>query len=301
MNDTMLRRFRIALVALVLAASATTPLAAASKEQQQMMADLRMLQEQSQILQNLIGSMMQRMDDAVTKLNQRLDEQGNSTRKSFADQKLVIDGLSNDLRVVREKVDDNNVRIGSLGQEVETLRRAVQQINLPPPSVDQTASAALGGAPGVPPIGAGLAAPGEPVDPATIDLPPNIPLGASPQRIYDTAWGDYTGGQYDLAISGFQAYIMTAPTSDMADNAQVFIGNSYLQDGQNERAVEAYDRAIRTYPNGDAVPEAYLKRGFALANLGEQDRARESLEYVTKTFPDSPEGILAGQRLQQLP
>lgn len=297
MIDSTLHRFAIAsLAALALVAGTAAPAAAANKEQQQMMADLRMLQEQSQILQNLIGSMMKQMDEAVAKLNQRLDDQTNTTRRSLADQKLVIDALSNDLRVVREKVDDNNVRIGSLGQEVESLRRAVQQINVPPPrTADQTASAAPAGIPpGVPaPVLPGV----EPNQPA--ELPPNIPVGASPQRIYDTAWGDYTAGQFDLAISGFQAYIMTAPTSDMADNAQVFIGNSYLQDGQNQRAIEAYDTAIRTYPNGDAVPEAYYKKGLALLGLGDRDRARESFELVVRNYPDSPEAFLSKQKLQE--
>ncbi len=292
-------------------AGLATSAQAANKEQQQMMADIRMLQEQTQLLQNLIGSMMKRMDEAVGKLNDRLDEQTNSTRKSFADQKLVIDGLSNDLRVVREKVDDNNVRIGSLSQEVDSLRRAVQQINVPPPTAElgipgqPGAQAATPGTGAVP--GGVAAAGGSPANPESAAaapppvLPPTIPLGASPQRIWQTAYGDYTAGQYDLAISGFQAYIMMAPTSDQADNAQVYVGNAYLQAGQNEQAVEAYDTAIRTYPGGDALPEAYLKKGLALGNLGEQDRAREALQYVVTNFPDSPEGILAKQRLQQLP
>ena len=46
------------------------------------------------------------------------------TRKAFADQKLLVDTISSDLRVVREKVDDTNVRISSLSQEVEALRLA---------------------------------------------------------------------------------------------------------------------------------------------------------------------------------
>jgi TolA-binding protein len=301
MMHTRFRRFAAALLgSAFLVAAAAAPVAAASKEQQQMMADLRMLQEQSQILQNLIGTLMKRIDEVDTKLSQRLDDQANANRKALADSKLVIDGLSNDVRVVREKVDDNNVRIGSLGQEVEALRRAVQQLSLPPAvppaGGDQTTSAAP--APGVEP--APGAEPGQTAAP-TAELPPNIPVGASPERIWNTAQGDYMAGQYDLAVSGFQAYIMTAPTSDQADDAQVYIGNAYLQAGQNERAVEAFDTAIRTYPNGDKIPEAYFKKGLALLNLGERDRAREAFQYAVTNYPDTPEGILANQKLQEQP
>ena len=84
-----------------------------------MMADIRILQEQSQQLQNLIAT----LTETVKAVNGRIDEQTASNRKSFADEKLVIDTLANDLRVVREKVDDNNVRVGSLGQELDALTR----------------------------------------------------------------------------------------------------------------------------------------------------------------------------------
>src|SRR5262245_59639559 len=113
-----------ALGVLAIVLATTQPADAANKEHQQLMADLRMLQEQSQTLQNLIGQ----VTDALKATNTRLDQQAETTRKAFADQKLVIDTLSNDVRVVREKLDDNNVRVGSLTQEVEALRQAVQQM-----------------------------------------------------------------------------------------------------------------------------------------------------------------------------
>src|SRR4029079_10480528 len=122
--------------ALVLAA---TPARAANKEHQQLMADLRILQEQSQLLQNMLGT----LSEAIKAVNTRLDQQTETTRKAFADQKLVIDNLTNDVRVIREKLDDNNVRIGSLTQEVDSLRQSLQQVAARP---SPTADADSGGA-----------------------------------------------------------------------------------------------------------------------------------------------------------
>src|SRR6185295_1306913 len=128
-----------ALVALVLASAIARPAGAANKEQQQMMADIRMLQEQAQQLQNLIGALNTTLNatlsEAMKAVNARLDDQTGSNRKSFADQKLVIDTLASDLKVVREKVDDNNVRIGSLSQEVDALRQGLQQLGAARPSL----------------------------------------------------------------------------------------------------------------------------------------------------------------------
>jgi tol-pal system protein YbgF len=287
MMQTMRQTLTRAFVALALAAVMARPAYAANKEHQQLMADIRMLQEQAQQLQNLIGSLNTTLGEALRAVNARLDEQTGTTRKAFADQKLVIDALTSDLRVVREKVDDNNVRIGSISQEVDALRQSLQQQNAsrPPPSPDSPDAA-----------GPGTNGPGDGTTPPA-PAATSLAIGTSPQRLYDQALSNYWSGLWDLAIEGFTSYIRSFPRSDMADDAQVAIGNSYLQDGKNDKAVEAYDLAIRTYPNGNAIPEAYYKKGLALKNLRQLDRAREAFEYVAKTYPDSDAGRLAKQQI----
>ena len=271
----------VATLLAVIILAAASPARAANKEHQQLMADLRMLQEQSQLLQNLIGS----VTEAIKAVNTRLDQQGETTRKAFADQKLVIDNLSNDVRVIREKLDDNNVRIGSLTQEVDSLRNSLQQAGSRPSGTsdagDPQTSAAGGG---TAPTGGG----------------PAGGVSVSPQKLYDSAMGDYYAGQYDLAILGFSDYIKSFPKSDLADDAQVNICSAYVQDGKNDKAVEACDLAIRTYPNGDKIPDAYYKKGLALQGLRDINGARDAWEHVVKSNPDTDAGRLAKQRLEQI-
>jgi tol-pal system protein YbgF len=269
-----------ALLGVILIAAAS-PAYAANKEHQQLMADLRMLQEQSQLLQNLIGS----VTETLKAVNTRLDQQAETTRKAFADQKLVIDNLTNDVRIIREKLDDNNVRIGSLTQEVDSLRQSVQQMGTRPSTSEPDGAAAGAGA-------GGTSAPGS--------LPPPAAIGMSPQKTFDSAQGDYYAGQYDLAILGFEGYIKSYPKADLADDAQVNICASYLQDGKYAKAVEACDLAIRTYPNGDKIPDAYWRKGLALQGLKDLTGAREAWNHVVKTYPDSDAGRLAKQRLEQI-
>jgi TolA-binding protein len=279
-----------AVLTIGLLAGLAAPAAAANKEHQQLMADIRMLQEQSQQLQNLIAQ----LGDTLKAVNARLDDQTNVNRKSFADQKLIVDTLSSDLRVVREKVDDNNVRVGSLTQEMESLRQTMQQMSAPrmSPTGDASAPPAPGAAPDV-------AAPG---GASTTAPPPTgaVALGTSPQRAWDTAFSDYTAGQYDLAVLGFDAYIRDFPKSDMADNAQVLIGKSLMLDNKYDKAVDAFDKAIRAYPSGDAIPEAYYQKGLALQHLGQIDAARDAFAFVVRTWPNSDVFTLAKQKLDQL-
>lgn len=265
---------------------------AADREQLQMMADIRMLQEQAQQLHLLLGS----ISDAIEVLSARIDQQSESTRKAFADQKLGVDGLTNDLRVVREKVDDNNVRVGSLGQELDALRQSVMQLSVAVTTLPVSA----------PELGTETAsaetpspAPLEPTAPAPlpVDTPPPAAVGASPQRMWDLAFTDYTAGQYDLAILSYEGFIRSFPTDDRADNAQVLVANSYILAGDYEKAIEAADTAIRNYPNGDAIPEAYYRKGLALTNLHETEAAREAFRHIVTTYPNSDVAILAQQQL----
>jgi tol-pal system protein YbgF len=260
------------------------PAAAADKETRQMMADIRILQEQSQQLQNLLAA----LNDAIKAVNARIDEQTGTNRKAFADQKLVIDTLSSDVRVVREKVDDNNVRVGSLGQELDALRQSVTALGTmrpAAPDADAAAAAASG-------------------DPSATPAPPAptgaAAVGASPQKLLDSALADYYAGQYDLAILGFESYVKTFPQSPQASFAQLHVGNSQMQLGKYEPAIAAFDTVIRNYPRSNEVPDAWVRKGTALKTLRQTDKAREAFEFVIKNYPDSVAATVAQQRLQEL-
>jgi len=275
-----IKSFRIAAAALTLAMLAVPqPAAAANKEHQQLMADLRILQEQSQLLQNMVTT----LSEAIKAVNARIDQQAEADRRTAADAKLLIDTLTKDLSIVREKVDDNNVRVGSLSQEIDALRQLVQQA-----LARQSTNGELP-APGIPGPGA----------PPPAAAPTTTASGASPTKTYEQAYGDYALGLYDIAIDGFQAFLKDSPRATQAPQAQFYIGSAYLNDGKYDKAVEAFDTLIRSYASSSLVPDAYYRKGVALRSLKQPDRAREAWEFVAKNYPDTPAGTLAKQALGQ--
>src|SRR5262249_16561792 len=203
------------------------PARAANKEHQQLMADIRMLQEQSQMLQNMLASLTELLKAMGARIDQRMDQNNSALVKGFADQKLMLDTLTNEARVLREKLDDNNVRIGSVSQELDALRQAVQ--SRPAVTSDNPDPAAAGA--GAPPT-AGAAPSG---------APGGQVVALSPQKMQDAALSDYAIGQFDLAIEGFQAYLKNFPKSDWADDAQLYVCRSYFLSGKPDRAVDACD------------------------------------------------------------
>lgn len=283
----MKRAIAFALTASVMAA----PAAAQNREHQQVAADVRMLQEQTQQLALTIAALNQALAESLKAIGTRLDTANEATRKGFADQKLLVDNLADDVRVIRERSDDTNVRIAALREELEALRSTVQ-------ALQQAAVAA------VPQV----AAPGDPNAPPSdtpaTGAPPPLPppavppaAGLSPQRVYDTAASDFFAGQYASAIAGFEAFLRAFPRSELADDAYYNIGESHFLQNNFTEAIAAYNQVIQTYPGTNSVPQAYYKRGLAQDRLGQADMARESWEAVVKGFPDSAAAILAKQRL----
>jgi len=277
---------RVALIVVVVAlgmVAAARPAQAANKEHQQIMAELRMLQEQqAQLHQMLIG-----LNDTLKLITTRLDDQSTVTRKAFADQKLLIDSITENTRILRERADDTNVRLSNVAQELQSLRQTVA--SMPPPS-------------SVVPVN-----PGDPgaIDPAATPpasstesvLPPNI----SPAEWFQRVMGDYAAAQYDLAIAGFEALIRNFPTSPQADDAQLLIGNSLYNQGEFKTALDAYEKVITDFPQGDQVPTAHFKVGLTYENLKDLDAARRTYEMVVEKFPSSLQAhTLARNRLDAL-
>lgn len=273
-----MKTLRLFALTAVVVAAAYAPASAQSREQRQMMADLRILQVQAQEMQNMMGALNQALSDALKAINTRLNEQAESTRRSFAEQKSIIDTVSSDLRIVREKLDDNNVRVGSLTQEVDSLRNLI------------TAMPRAGDVP----VNPGVA------DPAAAAGSSPGGLGASPQRAYDAAMSDYWGSDFDLAISGFKAYLASFPGSDFADDAQFYIGQSYYNQGKYTEAADAYNLTIRTYPKSEILSDAYYKLGESYRNQKNPERARSAYQFVIKQYPESAAAAQAQQRLEEV-
>ena len=253
----------------------------ADREHQQIMADIRMLQEQTTRLQLAMAS----LDEALRQISAKIDTQTDATRRAFADQQLSVGAVADGVRILRERFDDTNVRISSLSQEIEAMRIAIPPLS---PALTQLAAD----------TGAGLPLDAPP--PAAAGAAPALTPGMSPQRMYDTAWADFTNGQWALSIQGFEAYIRTYPRSELADDAQFYIGQTYYADGAFQEAVEAFDDVLLNYPDGDIVPDASYKRGLALDRLGYGERARQAFELVVTNYPDSTMATLARQALDRL-
>jgi tol-pal system protein YbgF len=118
-------------------------------------------------------------------------------------------------------------------------------------------------------------------------------------KLYDTAYEDYVRQNYSLARNGFEEYLQRFPDTDLADNAQYWIGECYYAEGRYEEAAEAFTKVVTRYPTGNKVPRAMLKAGYALQQLGREDQARSMFQQVIDAYPLSSEADQAKSKLKQ--
>jgi tol-pal system protein YbgF len=119
----------------------------------------------------------------------------------------------------------------------------------------------------------------------------------NPDQLFAAAYGDYSRGNYDLSISEFRQYVETYPSSEMADNAQYWIGEALFAKRQLNEAILEFDKVSQLFPKGDKVPGARFKKAMAYAELGQQDAARAEFTALIKLYPKSNEAALARQQL----
>jgi tol-pal system protein YbgF len=285
----------IAALCLALLPAIATPAAAQNREHLQLAAELRMLQEQNQQLSLAITQLA----DALKAVNARLDTSEEFQRRRFADQEVLVKNLGSDHGTIRERTQDTDTRLRTLKDEIDALRQTF--LSLPALIAQSQGSVA--------PIDPNNPTPLAPAPdgPSPVGPPspsPNLPLpstaGLSPNRLFDTAFSDYTSSQYASAINGFQQVIKNFPTAERADDAQFFIGESLGNMNRLPEAIDAYNLVIQKYPTGDQVDMAYYRRGFVESQMGRADAARATWEEVVKRFPDSQGAQLARQRLAGL-
>ncbi|MEO5763482.1 MAG: tol-pal system protein YbgF [Vicinamibacteria bacterium] len=148
-----------------------------------------------------------------------------------------------------------------------------------------------------PNVGNGLPSAGGP-------LPIQPPNGTQPPAIgsrdlYQQAYSDFARKNYELSIQGFQEYLRLYRDTELADNAQYWIGECLQAQGKYEDAVNAFNALLRDFVASDKIPDARYKKGVALEALGRRSQAALEYRFVVDRFPGSPAARLAREKLGQ--
>jgi len=132
---------------------------------------------------------------------------------------------------------------------------------------------------------------------ATNSLP--VP-GGSDRENYEAAFELLKQQQYQAAGAAFGQFLVSFPESQLTDNAQYWLAESYYVTDQFEEALSQFQVVLSRYPRSRKLPDALLKIGYSNYELDRWAAARSALEKVRDDFPDSTAARLAAQRLDRM-
>ncbi|HJM42298.1 MAG: tol-pal system protein YbgF [Nitrospinota bacterium] len=202
-------------------------------------------------------------------------------------------------RELRDQQKSQESRLVILEKDLAFLRRTFG-VSRPPPGA---VAAARPPAPaGPPPSPSPSASPIPPVT-AAVPTPPPVappPVIADDARAQTAALALLKGGKLKDARRKFQELLRRFPTSQLADDAQYWIGETYYLEKRYDKAILEYDKVVINYAKGDKVPGALLKQGFAFLALGDKASAKQLLNQLVGEHPDSDEAKTARSRLLNL-
>jgi tol-pal system protein YbgF len=128
-------------------------------------------------------------------------------------------------------------------------------------------------------------------------------MAASPEdekEAYDRAFQSLKELKYADAAEQFQVFLQRYPTSEYADNAQYWLGESYYVTRNYDIALEAFQGLLSNYADSPKVADGLLKIGYTHYELKQWDQARAALEQVQEQYPGTTLARLAASRLRSM-
>lgn len=136
---------------------------------------------------------------------------------------------------------------------------------------------------------------GGPLPPGQLPVP-----GGSDRDNYQAAFELLKEQRYEPAAAAFKQFLVTYPDSELADNAQYWLAESYYVTQKFEQALTTFQTVIDDYPRSRKVPDALLKMGYCNYELERWDAAKAALSKVRANYPETTAARLAGQRLERM-
>ncbi|MDA0221653.1 MAG: tol-pal system protein YbgF [Proteobacteria bacterium] len=117
-----------------------------------------------------------------------------------------------------------------------------------------------------------------------------LPAGSEMDQ-YNYAFSLLRKADYDGAESAFNQFIAAHPDSALSGNAYYWLGETYyVRNSYNDAAI-AFLKGYQRFPSGDKAPDNLLKLGMTLTRLGKKAEACATFAELKSKFPDAPQTV----------
>jgi tol-pal system protein YbgF len=237
----------------------------------------------------VMRTLIEQSNDTVGKLNGTMSSLQKSVQDVQANSGARLDTMSTQVQGLSDNLEEIKSRLGKLNQQLVDVQNTIQSLD---------AKISGGGAVpagGVPPTTPGGPSTTQPTGAAAASGP-----APSADTLYSNGLRDITSGKYDLARSEFEDYLKYYGDTDLASNAQFYLGEIAYSQRQYSQAVTEYDKVLTNYPKSFKLAPARLKKGMALIELGQKTSGVKELREVVKRYPGTEEERRARAKLKEL-
>ena len=240
----------------------------------------------------IMKTLVEQTNDNVGKLNGTMSSLQKSVQDVQANSGARLDTMSTQVQGLSDNLEEIKSRLGKLNQQLVDLQNTVQSLDAkisggsPAPAITPTSgNYAPAPAGSVPAAGGSI-----------------VPAGGAPSAdtLYSNGLRDITSGKYDLARQEFQDYLKYYSDTDLASNAQFYLGEIAYSQHNYDQAVQEYDRVLTNYPKSFKLAPAHLKKGMAQLELGQKSAGVRELREVVKRYPGTEEERRARAKLKEL-
>src|SRR5271155_2755525 len=287
------------------------PTGAVSKEIIQLQEDVSQLLQGQQAMRSTIDAnnaslrtLLQQSLDSVNALNQQMALLQKNVQEATANSSSKIDTMSTQTQGLSDNLQDVQARVGKVAAQINDMQSTLQSIDgrlaggsSPSSAPGNFAPSGGASAPSAPPpVGAPGGASTSPNGGGGLSSLP----GVSSDTLYQNALRDFTTGKYDLARQEFGDYVLHFPSTDLASNAQFYLGEISYAQGDFKDAIAQYNQVLANYPQSYKLGAALLKKGFAELELGMKATGSKDLREVERRFPSSDEARRAQAKLREI-
>src|SRR5262249_35292670 len=202
----------------------------------------------------VMRTLIEQSNDSVTKLSSTMSGLQKSIQDVQANGGARLDTMSTQVQGLSDNLEEIKSRLGKLNQQLVDLQNTVQ-------SLDAKISNGAAPAGTVPAAGSTATPTGAAGAASTPAAPP------SADTLYSSGYRDLNTGKYQLARSEFQDYLKYFGNTDLASNAQFYVGESYFMEKNYQQAVVEYDKLVASYPKSFKLAPGRLRKGLALIEL----------------------------------
>ncbi len=119
--------------------------------------------------------------------------------------------------------------------------------------------------------------------------------------MYSNGLRDINGKHYDLATQEFEEYLKFYGDTDLASNAQFYLGgNRVLAKPVPTGSCDAYNKVVENYPKSFKLAAARMKKGYCLAEIGQKAAAVRELRAVVHAYPGTDEAKRSAAKLKEM-